>query len=188
MTGYGVDEGTQDRLIAKLVAGERWDSFREGVEPVVIERSGSQVREVYADGSLIVSTVDQGYKARPGAIQPMKVSKCRGVSQISSVKYVGCVAAQDSMLLMMSFEFDYSVPVKGTSTITRADNWEIRQVGGTSSNEKITKPAHNKAKFSANIESTIGFTFGGTTIGVNSKKNLWIMVEVARHNANFSTA
>lgn len=57
LTEMGVDGATQGRLIAKLEKGQMWDSLTVGESPVRVERMGSVTREVYRDGSVIVTTI-----------------------------------------------------------------------------------------------------------------------------------
>ncbi|RRD48140.1 hypothetical protein [Arachnia propionica] len=181
----GVSQEVEDRLIAKLQAGEIWDSMTPGTEPRTVERSSGVIREIYDDGSLVVTTMDDGELVDGGiATSLAAVSGCRGRSVISSVKYSQCKVEQDSIFLVMGFYFDYSVPVKGTPVVTRAYGWYNRVLFGSSSNNHLERLSGNRAKYSAEISSAIGFSWGGATVGATQTSEVYIMVIVDSHRPN----
>lgn len=185
LTKQQVNPDVQDLLIAKYEAGEPWDSMSPGKEPVTVEHTEGVTRETFADGSLIITTVDQPRITAPGEVTPFaSVSGCKGTSQISSVKYTGCKVEQNSIFLKMGFYFDYSVPVKGTSVITNARSWYNFVLMGNASNNTLSLPTSNRAKYSADITSSVGFSWGGTSIGGSSQANVYLMVIVEGHGVN----
>ncbi len=126
LSDAGVDAATQDRLVAKLLAGGTWDSV-SGAQPVtettVITGDREITTRVYADGSPIVSSIEiprAGVDDRAGRT----VSGCREASGAGNFPFYDCRVQTNTALYTITFLSDGR-----RSSIGQAQVSNYRQIG-----------------------------------------------------------
>jgi len=122
----GVDTQTQDRLMAKLLAGEDWDSVT-GAEPVSerTEIVGDQevTTRIYADGSPAISSIEVPQVIGSSGA-PRSVSGCREGAGAGNFPFYDCRVQTNTALYSITFLSDGR-----RSSIGQAQVTNYRQIG-----------------------------------------------------------
>ncbi|RTE49551.1 hypothetical protein [Actinobaculum sp. 352] len=163
---YGVPKTQQQGLIDKLNNGVAWDSM-SGASPVTTETSRVGASDVtierYADGSVVVSTID-AVPENPDDPMPAGISSCRLVSSSNyHANYKNCFANVEFGVWQMGFHFDRNTVKGRVGSITRYYGMTHRLIGGSLSNHRFTKFSSSRVRYSANLSVLFkGFPAGWT--------------------------
>lgn len=149
-TEYDVPTATQDALLTALESGDVWDAL-DGAEPVSVQTrelpTESETVERYADGSIVVSTVEVpadpfAAGAPQGGPTTFSVGSCQS-SQIGSgyANRYDCKAASTAGVVTMGFYISYTLVQGGYDKIIDVHSGYAYATGGTvgSPTAKIAK-------------------------------------------------
>jgi hypothetical protein len=167
MTSYGVDQATQDQLIAKLEGGIVWDSLTEGAEPVaIVERDVADATErieTYADGSVVVTSLEKPTDVTGISGRALEWG-CTFVSAGSNGGYYkNCDVTVNFVIITQGFMVDYE-NLKGSNMIT--DFWGYHHVivGGALNNHRLERWSNTQVRYSADFSLAFqGFPVGHTS-------------------------
>lgn len=110
-TTYGVPESTQDTLEAKYNTTGVIDAFNPANTPVetrIVDNEGQiSTVEVFADGSIHVSSVETPTELAPGAIAPRGISQCTVTSGAGWAEYKNCLVEGSDGYRTMTFRASY---------------------------------------------------------------------------------
>lgn len=145
----------QDLLIAKLRNGETWDSLIPGRIPreITTKRRDSKVYSIsrFADGSLIVSTIDDLEARAQNEFIPFGVYGCSFSGSTYAGYWRDCKADANYGLLRLGFSFNYE-NVRGVgSRITSYHTPFFFGVGASMSNPSFHKSSANAVRLTAQI-------------------------------------
>ncbi len=103
---HGVDDATQDELIAKLAAGEVLDSMKPTAEPVSVDVSenGHSRISTFEDGSIVVDEIRQ---ANDG-VGTFAISGCSYYNGSGYASASGCLIVSGNGMLELRFRASYS--------------------------------------------------------------------------------
>jgi hypothetical protein len=109
---WGVLKKTQSQLLAKLSAGQAWDSLKGGVAKSArtVNQSGKTVTVLtYGDGSIVISTIDNPSLApsSSGGITPNSIGYCTITGGSYWYDYENCAATINHVIYGMEFYFSY---------------------------------------------------------------------------------
>ncbi|AWE42733.1 hypothetical protein DDD63_08240 [Actinobaculum sp. 313] len=126
-----------------------------GASDVTIER--------YADGSVVVSTID-AVPENPDDPMPASISSCRLVSSSNyHANYKNCYGNVEFGVIQMGFHFDRNTVKGKVGTITRSYGMTHRIIGGALSNHRLTKFSGSRVRYSADLSVVVkGLPIGWT--------------------------
>ena len=138
---YGVSRHTQALLIERWEAGDAWDSMN-GSPPVstgtIAGRSTTTQVQRFADGSVAVSSVENGTSFSVGGVTPMSVGGCTTVVSGLNRTKTNCLVKASVGVMEITFwaEYKYAYAVATdawvkSASITRVWNPTGRVIGGT---------------------------------------------------------
>lgn len=166
MTKYGVDDATQDNLLAKLKRGQAWDALNGESSPVSEETTTVDQEQVtiktYADGSIEVSSglnISELKSAAAGDISTFSIGSCDQILGSGPVTYYyGCHAWDGVTLIKLGFYLDFYIG--SSAKITQIWGPDSQCIGCNLSDHRLEywNSAHTKARHTAKI--TVGPTHG----------------------------
>lgn len=166
-TKYGVDEATQDRLIASMEEGDLIDALSSGEEPVSAEeilRDGViEVVYTYQDGSVAVTSLENPEPLLPGSISPRAVSGCTINSGSGYVTATNCLVNHTAAYASLSFRANYQryASATGGSISPRYGTDVISSTIGSISSQSLTLVRANSTATEPAVATLYGYLSGG---------------------------
>jgi hypothetical protein len=132
LQGFGVSAEVQDKLITKLLSGETLDADA-GAQPVSSEsitlNGIEKTRNVYADGSVAIGTIEVPVVADPAKITTKSITECtHRIDSFGTNIFTGCTIAWDATTWSVSWTADFDYNVNGEA-ITSARSVHFGGVG-----------------------------------------------------------
>lgn len=182
---YGVARPTQEALFRKIDAGQLLDSY-SGADPVATKTLTTlgEVKNVYtyADGSLVVTSLQVPIAQQPGTMQPMTVGGC-SVSGDLTRTLRGCKVEQTSSLVSMAFYADYQYtywsyddPSIFAASIQSVYSPTATVVGGSFSG--LTAVIARQTAASSSLPALARASMTGTNIGGSGSRTCWVQLNV----------
>lgn len=148
LTEYSVPADTQATLLSELEAGELWDSMRPDASAVTTSQEivGDAVQVVarFADGSVGVSSVEQGVERPAGTISPRAINGCTATSSGTTRIRTNCDVTYTTGVITMHFTANYrwsyrsaSSTYVGSAQIEAANSPRITAIGMSASDPKV---------------------------------------------------
>lgn len=131
----GVPADQRNRLIQKWRTGEPWDSqiahSKAASQRVVEHETYTETVDIFADGSIVISTVDKPRDASGsvGGVSPLGVSQCSVTSTNYANYYNNCRASMSNGVVTLRFDFNYVYPRGYASYISWSGNASGTGVG-----------------------------------------------------------
>lgn len=186
LRSYNVPEEQVNRLIGKLEQGELWDSIDPQKHPVDIEdfenEQGKGTIERFADGSVVVSTLQVPIDANNSLIQPRlivpgSIRDCEEFFAQGHRFNTNCLAQKTIILATMSFRFDYYYTVQDAK-IQKFYNPSVTGIGMSFETPTFEQTSDRNVRMSA----LLSLLFQGFPI----QNMAWIQVDVDTNGAHFS--
>jgi hypothetical protein len=148
---YGVPSDTAEALIAKLKAGESWESTKKDAvavsEKTEVTADSVESVKTFSDGSITVTAIggDAGTPKGTVSTQADKYHKCARTQQGSGyVNYYECTVSGKNGLLEMVFHADYTRTPSG-AIINRAYSPYAYTTGGTAATPSLSVTRKNSS-------------------------------------------
>jgi len=138
-----VEQDAQAGLIAKLQAGEPWDSMTDAsaVSTSTAEADGIwSERKVYADGSVRISEREIPTEISEESVTPFGVSDCTMAGIAGETQYNNCWASESVILLSAGFDVSYIVGTKngGRAVISNTGHSTVTVFFGNYSDKTLS--------------------------------------------------
>jgi len=178
----GVSGPTQKALLTKLQRGEPWDSLRPDASPVSEETTlhdrHATTRAVYADGSIVITSVSKPTpeSSGEGDVSPLSVEACSvRNSPPYAVYYDSCRADVNYGIIRMGFYFNYQQITSLGAKITSYWGRFQHCFGCTLSDHRLERWSDTQVRYSAECNIAFkGFPAGWTA---------WMQANVSMTNA-----
>lgn len=128
-TANGVSTATQEALVDKLGSGELIDANKAVAEPVSVESTWTDGREVtvatFPDGSIVVTSAEQPRTPAPGQISTQAgavYGNCKVTSGSGWINYKNCEVVGDSGTYRIGFNVTYEKYSGGYAQIKSSGN------------------------------------------------------------------
>ena len=187
LRSYNVPEEQIGKLIEKLKEGELWDSIDPQKHPANIEDFENEQEkgtiERFADGSVVVSTLQVPIETNNSLIQPRSIVPgfIRGCEEFFAQGYhfnTNCLAQKTIVLATMSFRFDYYYTVQDAK-IQKYYNPSVTGFGMSFEAPTFEQNSDRSVRMSA----LLSVLFQGFPI----QNMAWIQVDVDTDGAHFSS-
>jgi hypothetical protein len=174
---YGVPESTQTALIKKFEAGQPWDSMLTDKDPISVRtnKSATSVETVstYRDGSIAIQTAPLFAES---ASTVRSISGCQYSRSGSTLRWKGCDANVNLVVISMGFVFDYQNTNHKNPKITGYRAYHYFVIGCSLGDFRFDRMSASSVRLSASLTVAFkGFPAGHTA---------WMQVNVNGDNAS----